>query len=117
MFISTTHKAPEVKSPGRKEKAMIKVMGFQRKKGDFISDDNRRVEYDNIELYVFTDEAQDVTGYFCDTLKLPFKEESFLGVNNVSELINREIALEYKVFGLKVPKLIAVRALEQKAKA
>lgn len=96
---------------------MIKVMGYQRKKGDFVSEDGRKVEYDNIELYVFTDEAQEVTGYFCDTLKLPFKETSFLGVNNVSELINREIALDYKVFGLKVPKLVAVRALDVKKQA
>lgn len=96
---------------------MIKVMGYQRKKRDFTSEDGRKVEYDNIELYVFTDEAQEVTGYFCDALKLPFKEDSFLGVNNVSELINKEIALEYKVFGLKVPKLVAVRVLPGKEKA
>lgn len=93
---------------------MIKVMGFQRKQGDFIAEDGRKVQYDNVELYVFTDEAQDVTGYFCDTLKLPFKTESFVGVNNVSELINREISLEYKVFGMKIPKLVAVHVLDKK---
>ena len=96
---------------------MVKVLGFRRKKGSFVADDGRQVTYDNIELYIFSDEAPEVQGFYCDSIKLPFKQESFENVANVADLLNREIELVYQVFGYTEPKLIAVRALEQKAKA
>lgn len=96
---------------------MIKVMGWRRKKGDFVSEDGRKVTYDNVELYVFTNEVPEVNGFFCDTVKVPFKEESLIGTKNFSDLLNQEIELVYQVFGVREPKLTAVRLLSGKEKA
>lgn len=96
---------------------MIKVMGWRRKKGSFVSEDKRTVEYDNIELYIFTNEVPEVNGYFCDMVKVPFKQESLIGTNNFSDLLNQEIELVYQVLGVKEPKLTAVRLLPGKEKA
>ncbi len=85
---------------------MIKLVGYQQKKGTFTNEKTGEViEYDNYELYCMTDEDEKVKGLMTVTHKIKAEELVIKGAKDLDELINKEIDLVMNGKGNKISKI------------
>ncbi len=73
---------------------MTKLVGFLQKKGDFTNKESGEViEYDNLELYVMTNEKEGVIGNCAYTAKAKTNELKLVGCKELKEAIGHEVYL------------------------
>ena len=95
-----------------KGKNMIKVVGYERKTGEY-----NNIRYDNLCLYTISDDLPSVTGYFPNTVKIKYNQLCDIfhcnGVeltNVLNNIINKEIAIDMAYVG-RYPQLVGIRIL------
>ncbi len=82
---------------------MIKCIGYIRKSGNFKDDSGKSIDYDNIILYLISDENDGVVGF--ESTQLKIKAASFEklcpGLYSVNDLLDQTISLDYSLFSDK----------------
>ncbi len=96
---------------------MIKVVGYERKKGEF-----NGVPYDNMNLYTISNDLPSVTGYLPNTVKIKWNQlADIFHVSNVelpnvlNNLVNREVFIDFAYIG-KYPKLVGIEFADNNEK-
>ena len=96
---------------------MIKVVGYERKTGEY-----NGVPYDNMNLYTISDDLPSVTGYFPNTVKIKWNQlADIFDVRNVElpnvldNLVNREVFIDMAYVG-KYPQLVGIRFADNNKK-
>ena len=83
---------------------MIKVVGFETKKGSFTNQQTGEViDYDNLIIYYVSDLKEEVEGLYSSEIKIKSKDiKKILGDIKPSEMINKEIIPYYIPVGNSV---------------
>ncbi len=76
---------------------MVKVIGYEKKKGTFINEKTGDlIDYDNINLHTITDEYKNIVGFSSSVLKIKSKDfEGITGFKSPDELLDKEVTLGY----------------------
>ena len=73
---------------------MIKLIGYQRKQGNFTNKDTGElVNYDNTELFYVSDEKPEVKGMYCDSAKAKTEALTIVGAKSIDDAIGKEVYL------------------------
>ena len=95
---------------------MTKIVGLQRKNGNFDNDRGQKVEYDNIMLYFVSDGISGITGCSVGEVKIPYDKceamTSFV-FKDLGGIINKNVQFNYIPDG-KFPKLESITVLDDK---
>lgn len=76
----------------RRRKNMYKLIGFLKKEGNFLNKDSgEMIEYNNTELYLITDEKEDVVGLTPIAAKAKTEELQLIGAKDLNEALNKEV--------------------------
>ncbi len=83
---------------------MIKVVGFETKKGSFTNQQTGEViDYDNLIIYYVSDLKKEVEGLYSSEIKIKSKDiKKILGDLNPSDLLDEEIIPYYIPVGNSV---------------
>lgn len=91
---------------------MIKVVGIKESKGEFTPEGKKEViVFNNMMLYVNTDENEGVIGYSTGSIKVKVDRVQRVGFQTWEELIDHKIMVSYKV-GVSNPEISAVVLVE-----
>lgn len=92
---------------------MIKVIGYERKSGDF-----NGTPYDNLNLYTISNDLQSVTGFFPNTVKIKYNQlcdifhcTSVQLSDILSNIVNKVIDIDMSYVG-RYPQLVGIRIAE-----
>ena len=73
---------------------MVKLLGYEEKKGSFTNKDTGEVvEYHNIDLHYVTDEKEGIKGYFCDCATAKAADLTVRGAKDLDGALNKEVYL------------------------
>ena len=87
---------------------MIKVVGVKESKGEFTPEGKKEaIVFNNMMLYVITDENEGVIGYSTGSIKVKVERVSCVGFEKWEDLIDHEIMVSYKV-GVSNPEISAI---------